>query len=163
MARSVIRRHMRLSSEIKKTAVLMRMNSRDKPGAIEELVDLLCSAYRLRDREAILEAILSREEKASTGIGMGLAVPHAKTAVVDKLYVAFGLSPEGIDFNSADGEKSHLFFIMVSPKDRTGPHIQALAGISRLVKHEEVREGLMSCRDAKELLSFIESAEKKYL
>ncbi len=153
---------MRLRTEIKKSAVLMEMRAGGKEEALEELVDLLCSAYRLKDREKILEAVRSREEKASTGIGMGLAVPHAKTPAVDRLYVAFGLSREGIDFESADGARAHLFFIMVSAKDRTGPHIQALAGISRLIKHEEVRTGLLACRDVKGFFELIESAEEKY-
>lgn len=154
---------MKLSSEIKKSAILIEMKSTGKAEAIEELVDLLCASCRLKKRDTILEAVRNREAKASTGIGMGLAVPHAKTSAVDKLHVAFGLSREGIDFESTDGERSHLFFIMVSAKDRTGPHIQALAGISRLIKHEEVRTGLLACRDAKEFLSFVESVEKKYL
>jgi len=154
---------MKLSSEIKKSAILIGMKSTGKDGAIEELVDLLCSAYRLKNRGTILEAIRNREAKASTGIGMGLAVPHAKTSAVNKLHVAFGLSREGIDFESVEGERSHLFFIMVSAKDHCGPHIQALAGISRLIKHEEVRTGLMACNDVKEFLSFVESAERKFL
>jgi fructose-specific phosphotransferase system IIA component len=154
---------MKFSSNIKKSAVLMDMKSKGKDEAVEELVDLLCAAYRLKDREAILNAIRDREEKASTGIGMGLAVPHAKTPAVDRLYVAFGLSREGIDFESADGDPSNIFFIMVSAKDKTGPHIQALAGISRLLKHEEVRKGIAACRDEKEFLSFMIEAEKKYL
>jgi PTS system fructose-specific IIC component/PTS system nitrogen regulatory IIA component len=154
---------MKLSSEIKKSAILMEMKASSKDEAIEELVDLLCSAYRLKDRDTILEAIRSRETKASTGIGMGLAVPHAKTEAVDRLHVAFGRSVGGIDFESADGEASTLFFIMVSAKDRTGPHIQALAGISRLIKHEEVRNGLMACSDVKDFLSFVAASEKKYL
>ncbi len=139
------------------------MKSTVKDEAIEELVDLLCSAYKLKDRGAILEAVRAREAMASTGIGMGLAVPHAKTSAVKKLHVAFGLSREGIDFESVEGEKSHLFFIMVSAKDHTGPHIQALAGISRLIKHEEVRTALRACCDEKEFISLVESAEKKYL
>ena len=154
---------MKLSSELKKSAVLIGMKATGKTEAIEELVDLLCSAYRLKDRETILEAICSREEKASTGIGMGIAVPHAKTSAVNKLHVAFGLSREGVDFESIEGEKSHLFFIMVSAKDCCGPHIQALAGISRLLNHEDVRAGMLACTDAKEFLSFVKSAEKKYL
>lgn len=154
---------MKLSSEIKKSAILMEMKSATKDEAIEELVDLLCSSYRLKDRDTILKAIRDREATSSTGIGMGIAVPHAKTSAVNKLHVAFGLSREGIDFESVEGEKSHLFFIMVSAKDHCGPHIQALAGISRLIKHEEVRTGLMGCRDAREFQSFVESAEKKYL
>lgn len=154
---------MKLSSEIKKSAILMDMKSTSKDEAIVELVDLLCSAYRLKDRDTILKAIRDREATSSTGIGMGIAVPHAKTTAVNKLHVAFGLSRDGLDFESVEGEKSHLFFIMVSAKDHCGPHIQALAGISRLIKHEEVRTGLMACRNAGEFQSFVESAEKKYL
>jgi len=154
---------MKFSSKIKKSAILMDMKSRGKDEAVEELVDLLCSAYRLKNREAILSAVRDREAKASTGVGMGLAVPHAKTPAVDRLYVAFGLSREGIDFESIDGEPSNIFFIMVSARDKTGPHIQALAGISRLITHEDVRNGIMGCRDEKEFLSFIVEAEKKYL
>jgi fructose-specific phosphotransferase system IIA component len=153
---------MKLASEIKKSAVMMEMKAATKPEAIGELVDLLCSSYGIKDREAVLKAIISREEKASTGIGMGLAVPHAKTPAVDRLYIALGISRRGIDFDSSDGEDAHLFFIMVSAKDKTGPHIQALAGISRLIKHEEVRRGLLDCENARELLDFIAQSESKF-
>jgi fructose-specific phosphotransferase system IIA component len=153
---------MKLASMIKKSAVLMEMKASSKTEAIEELVDLLCRVYRIKDRGTVLDAIKSRESKASTGIGMGLAVPHAKTAAVNKLHIAFGLSRGGIDFDSTDGEKAHLFFIMVSARDKTGPHIQALAGISRLIKHKEVRAGMLACGDAAKLLDFIAESEKKY-
>ncbi len=154
---------MRLSSELKKNAVLMEMRSSNKEDAIEELVDLLCSAYRVKKREDVLEAILGRERRASTGVGMGLAVPHAKTDAVDRLHVALGISRDGIDFDSPDGQKARILFVMVSAKDKTGPHIQALAGISRLIKHEEVREGILACEDNGQLLKYISRAEKKFL
>lgn len=154
---------MRLSSDIKKSAILMEMASSTKEEAMEELVDLLCGAYGLGRRDEILGAIRARESRASTGVGMGLAVPHAKTEAVDRLYVALGISKQGIDFDSPDGTGARIFFVMVSAKDRTGPHIQALAGISRLIKHEEVREGILSCRTRGELLKYIAGAENKYL
>jgi mannitol/fructose-specific phosphotransferase system IIA component (Ntr-type) len=154
---------MKLSKKIHKKAVLMSMASTTKSEALAELVDLLCSAYRLKDREIIREAIIDREEKQSTGIGMGLAVPHAKTPVVDQLYVAFGRSIAGIEFDSVDGEKAHIFFILVSPRDVSGPHIKALAGISRLIKHEDFRNDLLACADTGEFIGLVEKAEKKYL
>ncbi len=154
---------MKLSKKIKKSAIKLKMKSTDKREAIEELVDLLCGAYKLKNREAILEAIIRREEKQSTGIGMGLAVPHAKTPAVKELYVASGLSVEGIDFDSIDGNPAHIFFILVSPRDISGPHIKALAGISRLVKHEEFRTGLLECKETKEYLALVKEAESKYL
>ncbi|MBN2071223.1 MAG: PTS sugar transporter subunit IIA [Candidatus Krumholzibacteriota bacterium] len=154
---------MRLSKDIKKSAISLDLAAADKDDALEELVDLLCAAYKLKARAEILEALKNRESKQSTGIGMGLAVPHAKTPAVDKLYVGFGLSRGGIDFDSIDGEKAKIFFILVSPLDVSGPHIKALAGISRLVKHEELRLALAECGNEKEFFDLVEKAEKKYL
>ena len=154
---------MRLSKKIQKKALKLALESVSKGEVLEELVGLLCDAYKLKERETILEAILAREAKQSTGIGMGLAVPHAKTPVVDQLYVAFGRSIGGIDFDSVDRESARIFFILVSPRDVSGPHIKALAGISRLVKHEEFRRELLECSSEKELIDLVKKAEEKYL
>ena len=154
---------MRLSKKIHKKAVLMSMASSGKSEALGELVGLLCSVYKLKEREVILDAIIAREEKQSTGIGMGLAVPHAKTPVVDRLYVAFGRSVDGIEFDSMDGDKAHIFFMLVSPRDVSGPHIKALAGISRLIKHEDFRNALLSCSDTGNFMDLVRKAEEKYL
>lgn len=154
---------MKLSTKIKKSAILLDMKAKTKEEALEELVDLLYSSYSLKGRDEILEAIKKREEKQSTGLGMGLAVPHAKTDAVDKLYVAFGRSIEGIDFNCPSGEKAHLFFILVSPLDVSGPHIKALAGISRMIKHEDFRDALIKCKDENEFMNTVKEAESKYL
>ena len=154
---------MKLSKIIKKTAIQLQLRSTTKSEALGELVDLLCKAHKLRHRHEILEAILEREKKQSTGVGMGLAVPHAKTPVVKKLHVAFASHREGIDFDSADSESAHLFFILVSPRDVSGPHIKALASISRLVKHKEFRETLLTCRNEKSVIEKIQEAEAKYL
>jgi fructose-specific phosphotransferase system IIA component len=154
---------MRLSKNIKKSAILMDMASTGKEEALEELVHLICKAYRIKDQEEILRAVKLREDKQSTGIGSGIAVPHAKTPAVDKLYIAFGISREGIDFDSIDGGKAHIFFMLVSPKDVSGPHIKALAGISRLIKHEEFSRALAECRDENHFFELVTEAEKKYL
>ena len=154
---------MKLSGMIKKSAVKLELESQDKDAALRELVDLLCDAYRIRNREKVLDAIMLREARQSTGIGMGLAVPHAKTAEVDKLYLCVGLSPEGIDFDSVDGEKCRIFFLLVSPIDVSGPHIKALAGISRLIKHREFRKALLECGSVKELINTLKEGEKKFL
>jgi fructose-specific phosphotransferase system IIA component len=153
---------MKLSKIIRKEAVKLHMRSTDKAGALEELVDLLCAAYRLGDRGVILEAIRQRESKQSTGIGMGIAVPHAKTPAVKRLHVAFARHPEGLDFESIDGGKARFFFMLVSPRDTSGPHIQALAGISRLLKHDEFRSALMDCRTEADFIKLVKEAEAKY-
>jgi len=148
---------------IKKSAVRLDLESQDKDAALKELVDLLCDSHRIRNREKVLDAIMIREARQSTGIGMGLAVPHAKTAEVDKLYLCVGLSREGIDFDSVDGEKCRIFFLLVSPIDVSGPHIKALAGISRLIKHQEFRNALLECGNVKELINTLKEGEKKFL
>lgn len=154
---------MRLSKNIKKSAILLEMRSTSKEEALAELADLLCDAYKLKDRDVILEAMKAREEKQSTGIGMGLAVPHAKTPVVKKLHVVFGRSKAGIDFESIDNVDARIFFMLVSPRDVSGPHIKALAGISRLIKHEDFRKAILSCQSEKEFFDIVTEAEKKYL
>ena len=154
---------MKLSDKISRKAIRLSMSASTKDEALRELVDLLCDAHRLGDRETILEAIRRREEKQSTGVGMGLALPHAKTPAVRKLHVAFGRSDAGLDFDAIDGEPARLFFILVSPRDVSGPHIVALAGISRLLKHETFREKLLSCPDEKSLIEAVRRAEDEYL
>ena len=154
---------MKLSEMIKKSAVKLELGSRDKDAALKELVGLLCDAHRIRNREKVLDAIITREARQSTGIGMGLAVPHAKTAEVDKLYLCLALSREGIDFDSVDGEKCRIFFLLVSPIDVSGPHIKALAGISRLIKHQEFRRALLESGSVKEIIKTLKEGEKKFL
>ena len=154
---------MRISKNIDRKALKLGLEASSKDEALAELVSLLCGAYRLNGRDAILDAIRAREEKQSTGIGMGLAVPHAKTPAVDRLYIAFGRSVEGIEFDSIDGGRAHLFFMLVSPRDVSGPHIRALAGISRLIKHEEFRKELLECSNAKRWIDIVKQAEARYL
>ena len=154
---------MQLSKKIRKSAIKIELESSTKDEVLEELVDLLCSAYKLKERDAILKAIINREQKQSTGIGSGLAVPHAKTSVVDRLCVAFGRSSGGIDFDSIDQAPTHIFFILISRRDVSGPHIKALAGISRLLAHDEFRQGLLACPDEKAFMELVKSGEKKYL
>ena len=154
---------MKLSKNIKKSAIKMELESSTKDEVLEELVDLLCSSYKLKDRDTILEAIIKREQKQSTGVGSGLAVPHAKTPVVERLCVAFGRSKGGIDFDSIDQTPAHLFFVLISRSDITGPHIKALAGISRLLAHDDFRQRLLACPDEKAFMELVKSGEKKYL
>jgi fructose-specific phosphotransferase system IIA component len=154
---------MKVSKKIKKSAIKLELAARKKDEALEELVNLLCDAHRLNNRDEILGAIMRREGRQSTGIGIGLAVPHAKTAVVDKLYLCSAISSEGIDFDSVDGEKAQIFFMLVSPINVSGPHIKALANISRLIKHQEFRSALLACENEKDFIKTVKEAEKNFL
>lgn len=135
---------MRLSEILSVDLIEINLKAKDKDSVLEEMVDLLFKAGKIKDKKEILDDVKKREALMSTGIGHGVAIPHAKSKGVDTLISAFGRSKEGIDFKSLDGEPVYLFFMLLSPEDITGPHIKALAKISRLLKHHYIREMLKS-------------------
>lgn len=135
---------------------------RDKQSVITELVDLLNAAGVLKDRDTVLNAVLTREQTRSTGIGSGIAIPHGKCNAVKELVMAIGITKEPIDFQSVDGHPVKIILLLVSPADQTGPHIQALARISRVMLDDKFRQRLEnteSPEQAHELLSKKESEQ----
>lgn len=127
---------MKFSDFVSTASICASLQSHDKESVITELVDSLLSAGDVKagDREDIIKAIMKREELGSTGIGRGIAVPHTKHPSVDKLVGTVGVSVDGLDFDSLDGEKVQLFFLLVSPPDRPGDHLRALENISRTLR-----------------------------
>jgi fructose-specific phosphotransferase system IIA component len=138
------------------TSVKVPLVSKDKQAAILELVDLLDSGGLLGDKKAVIDAVLMREQTRSTGIGSGIAIPHGKCKGVKELVMAVGIAKEPIDFDSIDNKPVTTIILLVSPLDQTGPHIQALARISRLMLDEQFKHSLEkadSSEEAYELLS----------
>ena len=131
----------------------------DRDSVIKELVDLLDSNKLLTDKNEVLQAVLNRENTRSTGIGLGIAIPHGKCKGVRDLVMAMGVSPRGIDFQSIDGKPVYIFVLLVSPIDKTGPHIQALARISRLMLDEDFKNKLQSAASAEQLYNLISEKE----
>ena len=119
-----------------------------KEDAIRELVDLLADSGDVTDRDEVLKAVLEREQTRTTGIGNGLAVPHGKTSAVPELVMAVGKPAEALDFSSVDGRPVELVILLVSPKDKTGPHIRALARIARMLSVDTVRRKLYGAQTA---------------
>ncbi|MGB0716803.1 MAG: PTS sugar transporter subunit IIA [Phycisphaerae bacterium] len=119
--------------------------------AIEELVGVLAAAGKLSDQERVLHAIIAREKTRSTGIGLGLAVPHGKSDGAGTLVAAIGKPASPIEFESVDGRPCSMIFLLASPIDKTGPHIQALGGISRLWQTESFRTAVDGVSSAAEL------------
>ncbi|CQR49997.1 MULTISPECIES: fructose PTS transporter subunit IIA [Haloferax] len=114
-----------------------------KEGAIEFLLDLAVDAGRVDDRDAALAALLEREEEATTGVGFGIGIPHAKTDAVSKPTVAFARSTEGIDFDAMDDKPAKLLFMILVPAAGGEDHLQILSALSRSLMHEDVREKLL--------------------
>ncbi|MHC5111052.1 MAG: PTS sugar transporter subunit IIA [Planctomycetota bacterium] len=131
--------------------------STERYAAIEELVDLLHKAEHLENRDMVLESVIARERTRSTGIGLGLAVPHGKSWGTKTLCMAIGKPPQGIEFESIDGKPCRLIFLLASPMDKTGPHIQALAGVSRMWQAESFRAEVDQVSASDELIAAIKS------
>ncbi len=144
-------------------AVTVDMKSADKDEAIKELVDLLIAAGELdkKDKGKVVELLVAREALGSTAIGHNVGIPHAKTDCVEELIAAFGLSRKGVDFDSLDGEPVYIFFLLLAPQDSAGPHLKALARISRLIKDKYFRDMLRQAKDKKDIVRIIETEDDK--
>ena len=127
-----------------------------KQEVIEALVDLACTGGKVKDRAAALESVLAREARMTTGLEHGVAIPHGKTDAVDELVAAVGITPEPVDFAALDGNPCRIFVMTLSSIHRTGPHIQFLSEISRLLKSADIRDRLLAARDNRTLLSLLQ-------
>ena len=156
---------MQIMEFLSKKAILTDIKSTKKEEVIKELVDALVAAGEIekRCRNKLIDALMTRESLGSTAIGQGIAIPHAKSDCVDKLIAAFGLSRKGVDFDSLDGEPAYIFFLLVAPQDSAGPHLKALARISRLLKDKYFRDSLRACTDDKSILKIIAGEDEKKL
>ena len=154
---------MHLSELLNDKAVSLSIAARDKESCIKELVQLLESAHEVNTRGEILSKVLQRESMMSTGIGNGVAIPHGKTRLLDHLVAACGVSQAGVEFDSMDGEPATLFILLVSPESLRGPHVKALANVSRLLKEESVRTALRRSATPPDFLACLRDAEARYL
>lgn len=125
---------MALIDLIQENVVRVPLVSTTKDGIIRELVTVLAEAGKVSNAQTACQAVLDRENKGSTGLEEGVAVPHGKTTAVENLSIAVGIAPRGVDFAALDGKPSQLFFLILAPPDQSGPHIEALAEIARLCR-----------------------------
>ena len=152
---------MNLTQILPSACLKVPVESKDKESVIRELVDLLEANPDLSgfDKKTALEAVMTREQTRSTGIGSGIAIPHGKCKAVKKLVMSLGIAHEPIDFESIDGKPVKIIILLVSPTDQTGPHIQALAKISKLMLDEEFKGKLENSKSAQEAYELISSKE----
>jgi fructose-specific phosphotransferase system IIA component len=137
---------MNLKKVLSPETVWVDLKADSKQGIIEEMIDRLCAAGKITDRETVLNAVLEREAKMSTGMQNGVAIPHGKTDAVKSLIAAVGLNKAGVNFDSMDGSPCTIFIMTLSPTKRTGPHIQFLAEVSRLICQPAEREKLLAAK-----------------
>lgn len=154
---------MKIMNFLSKDAILTDIKSVKKEDVMKELADALINASEVdkRNRNKLIEALLTRESLGSTAIGQGVAIPHAKSESVTKLVAAFALSKKGLDFDSLDGEPVYIFFMLLAPQDSAGPHLKALARISRLLKDKYFRDSLRACSDKDAVIKIISQEDEK--
>lgn len=153
---------MKLTERFNEQSVIVNSKKNGKREVLEEMVERLCSAYGIDKGDAILEAVLSRESKMSTGIGCGLAVPHAKLNAVDQMCIAACSIKGGLDFNAIDKQPVFLLFLIVSPENTTGPHIRALSAISRIMSDADIRKSLIVAETPAEFYAKLKAGESKF-
>ena len=154
---------MKFSDFIRPTAIRAGLESTDKEGVIRELVDALVEANDIPEdyRDEIVQGVLKREELGSTGIGRGVAVPHAKHAKVERPLGTVGISAQGVEFNSLDGERVHLFFLLVSPGSNASDHLRALEHISQQLKEDTFCRFLKQSRTIDDVQQLLDEADAK--
>jgi fructose-specific phosphotransferase system IIA component len=145
----------KISELLPRSAIVLDLQSKEKFAVINELVRPLVAAGAITEESEFVSAIVRRENMESTGIGVGVAIPHARTKAVSSIVLAFGRSDSGVDFNSLDGKPSHLIFLIAAPEEQKTEYIMTLARLSKLLRKDEVRIGLNKAGSPDDVLRVI--------
>ena len=143
-------------------AIVPEMRAKAKVEALQELATLLATLHPEIDGARLVQVLLDREALGSTAIGEGIAIPHGKLPGVINVVAAFGRSPNGLEFDSLDGNPTRLFFLLVAPEDSAGSHLKALARVSRLLKDKSFRDRLAAGGTREQLFAVIKEEDEKY-
>ena len=154
---------MKIAEFLCKDAVSSDLKANNKADLINELVGLLVDAGAIakKNKNKIVDILMAREALGSTAIGQGIAIPHGKSDATDQLIAALGISKKGVNFDSLDGEPAYIFFLLVAPVDSAGPHLKALARVSRLLKDKFFRENLKNTKTGKDIMDLIAQEDSR--
>jgi mannitol/fructose-specific phosphotransferase system IIA component (Ntr-type) len=153
---------MRLSEFVVREAILPQMDAANKEGVIRNMVASLHAAGQFpgADLDDIVRAVLKREELGSTGIGRGVAIPHAKHPCAQRLTGTIAVAPSGVDFKSIDGDKAFVFVLLVSPQDRPGDHLRALENVSRCLRDDNFVKSLRQSQSREEISRLLDQLDR---
>ena len=154
---------MKIRDLLSNNSILIDLQETDKSVILSQMADYLCSLYNLPEKQLITRKILDRESEMSTGIGFGIAIPHARIQQVDRLYMIAARSVKGIDFSAIDEQLVNLIFMMISPANTTTEHTQILSSLSRIMSYEDMRKKLIAAPTAAQFLDLIVKGEDKYV
>ena len=146
---------MNLKTVLTRDVIKLNLKGTDKEAIINELLDILVSAKKIGDRAAAYNAIIEREQKMSTGMKHGIAIPHGKSPTINDLVACIGVSDAPVDFDALDHEPCRIFIMTLSPVEKTGPHLQFLAEISLLFKSEDKRKQIIDAKNTDDVLKVL--------
>ena len=150
---------MKISTLLNERLIKVDLESIDKEEVFEEMTDILYREGKIQDRDDVLQAILEREKKGTTGISKGIGIPHAKTDDIEGLTMALGISKEGIDYDALDGNLVHIIFYVLARKDEASENVQTLAEIARLCETPGFIDSIMRAKSPDEVLGIIKQEE----
>ena len=152
---------MKILDFLSENCVLTELEGKTKKAVVTELVEVLAKKKtQVKNVDKVVEAIMKRESTGSTGIGQGVAIPHAKSEDVSKIVASLGISKAGVDFDSLDGEPVFIIFLMVAPPESISEHLQAIAKVSRLLKDKFFRQSLKDARRSREVIKMIKEEDE---
>jgi len=153
---------MKITDILTPEMVLPELSADNKPDVLRELATHLCAGFRELEIDKVVAVLGERERMGSTAIGDGIAIPHGKLKGLTRIIGIFGRSTKGVDFESLDGEPTHLFFVLMAPEDSASLHLKALARVSRLFKDDGFRDHLLKAADADEIYRLIKEEDGRY-
>jgi fructose-specific phosphotransferase system IIA component len=148
---------------LSKSSILIDLQGTDKIEILTQMSRHLALLHGLSDQDTIIRKILDREAEMSTGIGFGIAIPHARVFHIDRHYMIAARSVQGVDFSAIDEQFVHLIFLMISPANTSSEHTQILSSLSRIMSYEDMRKKLLAADNAEEFLDLIIKGEDKYV
>ncbi len=153
--------NMKICDVLAINSILPDLKARNKKGILEELVVPVAEIAGVSQKD-LAKVLMERERLGSTGIGGGIGIPHGKMKNLDSLVLGFGLSRKGVDFESLDGQPTHIFFLLVTPENSTGLHLKLLARISRILKNDPLKSRLLEAADSDEILGIIKEEDEEF-
>jgi len=152
---------MKLLDILQRDSIIAELKSTDKIGILEELAESVSEQAGTRVND-IVKVLLEREQLGSTGIGGGIGIPHGKLNSTNTIVVGFGLSRQGVEFDSLDNKPVHIFFLLITPENSTGSHLRALAQISKLLKMDHFKHNLLAAETVDEIIEVIDDVDEEF-
>lgn len=152
---------MKINEILTLETILAEVKANNKENSIEELAEFLCQNRAIADKSELVRVLLEREKLGSTGIGENVAIPHAKMKGLNQIIAAFGISKNGVEFDSLDQKPVNFIFVLLAPENATGTHLKALARISRLLKNQELKSNLLKASNREDIYNIILNEDSK--